>query len=67
MRDPGRIPKVLEVLSKTWHKYPDQRLCQIISNAIPSGIDGFYLEDDDLVNILKEELFTGGRKKVIAK
>ena len=67
MRDPNRIPKVLDILRKNWEENPDLRLCQLISNAIPANTDGFFLEDDRLIEILQEGLGWGGMKKGIAK
>ena len=58
MRDPKRIPKVVEVLQKLWEKHPDQRLGQLIVNAA-SMIVGrepmpptplFHIEDDALLD-----------------
>jgi len=38
MRDPDRIDRVCEKLRLLWHRYPDQRLGQLIENyVIPSG------------------------------
>ena len=52
MRDPKRIPQILQKLEVIWKKYPDMRLGQLVENAklqSPSpNIDTFYLEDDDL-------------------
>ena len=58
MRDPKRIPDILDKLSALWEKYPDLRLGQLIANAhncSPSRqCDIFYLEDDLLVEGLDE-------------
>lgn len=67
MRDPKRIDEVLEVLRKVWKQYPDWRLLQLMSNSIPSGRDGFFIEDNELVEILNAMDFQGGRKQGIAK
>lgn len=53
MRDPARIPFVLEAIGKAWEKYPDTRLGQLISNATPVGQDVFFIEDDKLIEGLK--------------
>ena len=34
MRDPNRIPDVLEAIRLAWEKYPDLRLGQLIVNAV---------------------------------
>ena len=67
MRDPNRIPIVLAAVRQAWEKDPDLRLVQLISNLIPPGMDGFFLEDDDVMKILEFDLGYGGRKEGIAK
>ena len=58
MRDPNRIPRILEELQRIWKKYPDFRLCQLLEPCKYSSegvqIDLFYLEDDDLIARLKQ-------------
>lgn len=57
MRDPARIPGILNALREFWVKHPDMRLGQIISNASFEAIrdpDPFYVEDDALVKALPE-------------
>jgi hypothetical protein len=56
VRDPNRIPIILEALGKYWEKHPDLRLCQLISNitraSLPLGIiygDIFYIEDSSFM------------------
>ena len=66
MRDPERIGRILSLLNNYWHKYPDMRLGQLIHylaekdeerQEIKSiGSDGYYLEDDDLEETLRELL-----------
>lgn len=65
MRDPNRIPQVLNALALYWKEHPDLRLGQIISNAqsthrINNGLadtqDVFYFEDEDLLKTLYELL-----------
>ena len=51
MRDPNRIPVILDEIRKVWEKYPDLRLGQLISNPYP---DPFFVEDERLVETLKE-------------
>jgi hypothetical protein len=58
MRDPNRIPIILEVLRQAWTLMPDQRLGQLISNAQSAArtfnsSDIFYLEDEYIVEGLK--------------
>lgn len=60
MRDPNRILTLIEVLLAYWEENPDLRLGQIISNINDSkyGIskerDIFYLEDEEIINALRE-------------
>lgn len=58
MRDPNRIPEILEELKKYWTSsgHEDMRLGQIITNLLPIGNnnDIFYLEDQELLDLLRE-------------
>jgi uncharacterized protein YihD (DUF1040 family) len=56
MRDPKRIPALLETLRSEWEKHPDLRLGQLIVNAVTRHVGGqlstsdiFYIEDDILL------------------
>jgi len=51
MRDPSRIPIILERLRLVWEKNPDLRLGQLIQNLEKSF---FYLEDDDFLDDLEQ-------------
>jgi len=58
MRNPERIPEVLKELEKFWKQVPDWRLGQVISNLnyeITGNNDPFYLEDEHLLQILKNK------------
>lgn len=57
MRDPNRIDEVLEALREYWVAHPDMRLGQILVNLIGAkfAVDIFYVEDDVLLEKLKEE------------
>ena len=57
MRDPKRIDEVLEALREYWVAHPDMRLGQILVNLIGAkfAADIFYVEDDVLLEKLKEE------------
>ena len=35
MRDPARIPRILEALRVEWERMPDMRLGQLLINAMP--------------------------------
>jgi hypothetical protein len=62
MRDPERIPRILQLLETYWRKHPDLRLGQIVENAkvqVKRGpdrnpaIDTFYVEDEQIEEGLK--------------
>ena len=59
MRDPERIPMILQALERRWREEPDQRLCQLLVNltgdlsSAPSPIWG--LEDGELLRRLGPE------------
>ena len=58
MRNPDRIPEILKELEEFWKQNPDWRLGQIIVNLnyeIMGGNDPFYLEDKDLLELLKQK------------
>ena len=57
MRDPERIDRIVELLRRYWHQYPDQRLGQLIVNVTGSS-DPFYREDDETEQRLRELLRT---------
>ena len=54
MRDINRIYPFCERLAKIWSgKAPDWRFMQLISNLQSAiGNDGFYIEDDRILEIL---------------
>jgi uncharacterized protein YihD (DUF1040 family) len=65
MRDPKRIKVMLDLIRSVWEKYPDLRLCQLIINTRPTNLDTidsfedlFYVEDDVLLERLKETYFS---------
>jgi uncharacterized protein YihD (DUF1040 family) len=47
MRDINRIDRILKLIEKTWKKYPDLRLGQLLVNANGKFENNpFYFEDD---------------------
>jgi uncharacterized protein YihD (DUF1040 family) len=58
MRDPERIPKILEEVEKIWMQNPDLRLGQLINNL---GKDGsiYYLEDEALMKRMRRFYIEG--------
>ena len=55
MRNPERIEKVMNIVERIWKKEPDLRFGQII-NVIDSLSDDdvFHLEDDKMIELLKQ-------------
>jgi len=53
MRDPKRIPEVLNELKTIWGSFPDLRLGQLIENAIPH-YKLYYMEDKDLIEFIRD-------------
>jgi hypothetical protein len=58
MRDPKRIPVILEMLGNIWKKYPDMRLGQLIENVVDNPTVLYYIEDDRLIQSI-ESLYGG--------
>jgi uncharacterized protein YihD (DUF1040 family) len=55
MRDPARIDRIVGLLRRYWHQYPDLRLGQLIVNVTGSS-DPFYREDDQTEQQLRAAL-----------
>jgi len=55
MRDPNRIPVILESLRVAWQRYPDMRLGQLLVSVAGEAFErqAFYFEDDDWVEKLE--------------
>ena len=54
MRDPKRIPEVLNRIKPVWSTYPDTRLGQLIVNAMHgTEIPLFHIEDDKLISLIE--------------
>jgi hypothetical protein len=57
MKDPTRIPEIVDTITKLWEQCPDLRLGQIICNSLPPDhMDPYYVEDDELLTQLKKTL-----------
>ena len=57
MRDPKRIERMCDLLKEQWHKYPDQRLGQLLINYVFGRVNRhviFYQEDDESEERLKK-------------
>ena len=51
MRDPDRIDPIVDKLRELWKKHPDQRLGQLVENAIrfsPSNKADVFMTEDDV-------------------
>ncbi len=53
-RDPQRIPVVLAEIQKIWEQNPDLRLGQLLMNCCSNGEVLYNLEEDILLNRMKE-------------
>ena len=55
MRDPNRIPIMLEELKILWETHPDWRLGQLIVNlSRAEGFeDPFFVQDDSMLNTIR--------------
>lgn len=60
MRDPKRIPLVIEKLREVWYKYPDMRFMQLVEfmKLKSPADDPFYLEDEEFLQVLEDDLNT---------
>lgn len=54
MRDENRIDHILKLVGKIWHRYPDWRFGQLVTNLyrFTGHKDFFYVEDEDLLLLL---------------
>jgi hypothetical protein len=52
-RDPERIPGILAELEKTWNRYPDLRLGQLIMDIVPNDSTRFNIEDDKMLDAIR--------------
>jgi hypothetical protein len=55
MRDPARIPRVLEALREFWQAHPDLRFCQIVGNFledinVPDSEQALYLRESQMTS-----------------
>lgn len=64
MRDPNRIDAFCEELNRLWHKVPDWRFGQLISNVLGAYVDEtkrdiFFPEDDEILAFFKKYFMDG--------
>ena len=48
MRDPERIPRILEKIGELWATYPDLRLGQLVVNLVKHTEEVYDVEDEAL-------------------
>ena len=53
MRDPKRINRCLRKIKEIWNKNPDLRLGQLLINITPDAKSLYFIEDEDLINLLE--------------
>ena len=57
MRDPERIPRVLEKVAELWRMYPDWRLGQLLANVASwRDTDVWDMEDDELAEEIERHI-----------
>lgn len=59
MRDPNRIDNFCRMLAYYWHRVPDWRFGQLISNVLGAYVDTtkrdiFFPEDDELLDFFRQ-------------
>ncbi len=61
-RSPEMTTKLVAAIAAALHTFPEQRLGQIIANAV-RGCDLFGLYDEDLVDRLHDEIRSYGQQR----
>lgn len=59
MRDPDRIDRILGLIAKIWHLFPDLRLGQLLYNFAGFGDEDYNTEDN--ITEIKLIDFVSGR------
>jgi len=54
MRDPKRIPEILNQLKAIWSSFPDLRLGQLIGNLWLPEEELYYIEDEKLIELIRK-------------
>lgn len=72
MRDPKRIDEFCSMLAHHWHKVPDWRFGQLISNVLgayvgTTGKDIFFPEDDELLDFFQQYFSAKGSSAYYAE
>lgn len=61
MRDPARIPIILNRLAEAWALSPDLRLAQLLCAIDKTGLDLFYVEDEQWLKAIEEFIKQKGK------
>lgn len=61
-REPATVRELSEVIYAAMTVFPEQRLGQIIVNAVPFNKDLFNLHDEDLIRYLRAYIENHGKK-----
>lgn len=65
MRDPKRIDVITNTLNELWHKYPDMRFWQLLSNINwDYRGDMYYVEDDSIKVSLDKAIKEGFQDEI---
>jgi len=56
MRNPDRIDRILGLISKLWHLFPDLRLGQLLYNFAGFGDENYHIDDDTTEKVLINHL-----------
>ncbi len=54
MRDPSRIPDILDRIAEVWEEMPDMRLGQLILNVVRDPNVLYNMEDEILIDRLEK-------------
>lgn len=49
MRNPDRIPVLLDLIRTEWEKYPDMRLMQLLVNILDARPNPLFTVEDDVI------------------
>lgn len=54
MRDPKRIPLILDELKGIWASFPDLRLGQLIGNLMLAEEELYYVDDEQFIKLIRD-------------
>lgn len=68
VRDPARIPRLIEALQAAWEKYPDLRLGQLVSNSRYFDADGINHGDPRTpVELVEDNVILEGLRGIASR